>query len=131
VVEKRIEVNCSQQIKDIFVTALRNYTEVAFPAGSADCSLVAREAMLDTLSGFEREFIANGDGRAGYNKRLRAMAKEAIRLHYRLLAADSGTQHAHECALLLETVEGIPHNDVDLAAARAADRAGEPIHGDI
>lgn len=123
---KRIEVNCTQQIKDIFVTALRNYTEVAFPSGSADCSLVAREAMLDTVSGFEREFAANGDGHAGYNKRLRAMAKEAIRLHYRLLSADDEAEHGHECALLLEVAEGIPHDDSDLAAARAADRAAGP-----
>jgi hypothetical protein len=124
---KRIEIICSPKIKEIFVTALRNYTDVAFPAGSADCSLVARETMLDALSGFEREFTDNGDGRAGYNKRLRAMAKEAIRLHYRLLAADGDTEYAHECALLLETVEGIPHDDADLAAARAADRSSAPL----
>lgn len=121
---KRIEINCTQQIKQIFVTALRNYTEVAFPPGSADCSMVAREAMLDTLAGFEHEYAANGDGRAGYNKRLRAMAKEAIRLHYRLLAAADGSAHDHECGLLLEVVEGIPHDDADLDAARVADRSG-------
>lgn len=123
--EKRIEIVCSQEIKEIFVTAMRNYTEVAFPAGSADCALVAREALLDTLAGFEREFGANGDGRAGYNKRLRAMAKEAIRLHYRLLTADRGSDCLNECALLLEIAEGIPHGDADLAAARAADQTGE------
>lgn len=122
--EKRIEVNCTQQIKEIFVTALRNYTEVAFPPGSADCGLVAREAMLDTLAGFEREYAANADGRAGYNKRLRAMAKEAIRLHYRLLADDDGRTRDHECALLLEVAEGTPHEDTDLEAARAADLVG-------
>lgn len=127
---KRIEVNCTSQIKQIFVTALRDYTEAAFPPGSADCGLVAREAMLDSLAGFEREYAANGDGRAGYNKRLRAMAKEAIRLHYRLLAATDGGVHDHECGLLLEVAEGVPHDDADLDTARAADRdAGAPSPG--
>lgn len=120
--DKRIQIRCSIQIKDIFVTALRDYTEVAFPPGSADCSLVAREAMLDTVAGFEREYAATGDGHASYNKRLRAMAKEAIRLHYRLLADGDGCARTHECALLLETADGIPHDDEDLAAARSADR---------
>ena len=41
----------------------------------------------------------NGDGRAGYNKRLRAMVKEAIRLHYRLLAADGGASPERRAAV--------------------------------
>lgn len=119
---KRIEVVCTPEIKTIFVTALRNYTDVAFPCGSADCSLVAREAMLDTLAEFEREYAGNDAGRAGYNKRLRAMFKEGLRLHYRLEAAERGMPMDAECRLLLEVAEGVPHDDADLAAARRADR---------
>lgn len=120
---KRIEVVCSLEIKEIFVTALRNYTDVAFPRGSADCSLVAREAMLDTLAEFEREYAAGDAGRAGYNKRLRAMVKEGLRLHYQLESAERGMPMEAECQLLLEVAEGIPHDDADLAAARRADRS--------
>ena len=118
---KRIEVVCTPEIKAIFVTALYTYTDVAFPCGSADCSLVAREAMLDTLGGFEREYADSDCGHAGYNKRLRAMFKEGIRLHYRLQEAEHGRPMAAECQLLLEVAEGIPHDDADLAAARRAD----------
>lgn len=119
---KRIEVVCTPEIKAIFVTALRNYTDVAFPCGSADCSLVAREAMLDSLSAFEREYAGNAAGRAGYNKRLRAMFKEGLRLHYRLREAELGMALEAECQVLLEVAEGIPRDDTDLAAARRADR---------
>lgn len=120
---KRIEVVCSPEIKTILITALRNYTDVAFPCGCADCSLVAREAMLDALAGFDREYDSGGIGRAGYNKRLRAMFKEGVQLHYRVLEADRGHTLEAECRLLLEVVEGIPHDDADLAAARKADRS--------
>lgn len=120
---KRIETTCSPRLKDIFVTALRNYTDVAFPPGGADCALVAREALLDTLIGFEREFQENDSGRSGYNKRLRAMVKEGLRLHYQLAAADRGYSCERELNLLLEVAEGIPHSDADLEAARVADRA--------
>lgn len=119
---QRIEVVCTEEIKDIFVTALRNYTDVAFPRGSADCSLVAREALLDTLAEFERGYAAGGVGRGTYNKRLRAMVKEGLRLHYRLTSAERGDSMEAECQLLLEVAEGIPHDDTDLAAARCVDQ---------
>ena len=120
---KRIDVFCTLEIKDIFITALRNYTDVAFPAGSADCALVAREALFDTLAEFEVEYARNQDGHSSYNKRVRAMVKEGIRLHYQLLAADRGYKCTQECALMLEVSEGIVHTDEELAAARVADQA--------
>ena len=118
---KRIDVTCSSKIKEIFVTAVRNYTEVAFPAGGTDCALVARESLFDTLTEFEREYSQSKGGHASYNKRLRAMVKEGIRLHYQLAAADLGHDCPHECTLLLEVAEGIAHTDEELAVAQAAD----------
>ncbi len=118
---KRIEVVCTSTIKDIFVTALRNYTDVAFPEGGADCALVARESLFETLAEFEAEYRHNQNGHASYNKRLRAMVKEGIRLHYQVIAADLGHSCPQECMLMLEVSEGIAHTDQDLAAARAAD----------
>ena len=124
---KRIEVDCSPRIKEIFVTAVRDYTDVAFPPGGADCALVARESLLETLSAFEREYQQSGVNRSGYNKRLRAMVKEGLRLHYRLAAAERGYGCDRELALLLEVAEGVPHSDAELEAARAADRAAGAI----
>lgn len=122
---KLINVQCSTEIKDILVTAMRNYTDVAFPAGSADCALVARESMLDSIAMIEREYSLSPDGRASYNKRLRAMVKEAIQLYYKLADMGDGYTHASECTLLLEVVSGVAHGDSELAAARAADRRVE------
>jgi hypothetical protein len=120
---KRIDVFCTLEIKDIFLSALRNYTEVAFPDGSADCVLVAREALFDALTEFESEYAKNQDHRASYNKRLRAMIKEGIRLHYQLASADRGHECPRECALMLEVADGIAHTDEELATARMADQA--------
>lgn len=117
---KRIEIACSVEIKDILVRAIRDYTEVAFHRGGMDCALVAREAMLDAADAFEREFAAT-PGRSSYNKRLRAMVKEALRLHYQLLGADTGQDFSHECALLVAIATGAEHAAAELAAARAAD----------
>lgn len=119
---KRINVICSPKIKDIFVTALRNYIEVAFPADSADCALVARESLFDAITEFEAEYVLNQGRQASYNKRLRAMVKEGIGLHYRLAAADLGHECPQECRLMLEVVEGVPHTDAELASARSGDR---------
>lgn len=119
---KRIEIQCSNEIKEIVSTALRNYTEVAFPSDGTDCVLVARESMLDAIRDLEQEFSANDTGRTSYNKRLRAMAKEAVKLHYQLASDEQGHMLTHECELLLEVVCGVAHDDADLAAARAADR---------
>lgn len=120
---KRIDIDCPLEIKEIITAALRDYTEVAFPPDGTDCVLVARESMLDAVRDLEREYSANNDGTASYNKRLRAMAKEAIKLHYQLASAEHGRSFDHECALLLDVVSGIAHDGNDLLRARAADQA--------
>lgn len=122
---KRIDIICSPKIKDIFVTALRNYIEVAFPADSADCALVARESLFDAVTEFEAEYVQNQGRQASYNKRLRAMVKEGISLHYRLAEADQGHECPQECSLMLEVVEGVPHTDAELESARNADRMAQ------
>lgn len=121
--QTRIEITCSQEIKEILVKAARDYTAVAFPPDGSDCVLVAREAMLDSIAELEQGYAANGDGRTQYNKRLRAMFKEALRTHYQILETETGRSYAQECQLLLGVVAGSPAQDSDLAAARAADRA--------
>lgn len=122
---KRIAVICSPEIKDIFVTALSNYIEVAFPAGSADCALVARESLFDAIADFEAEYAQNQGRQASYNKRLRAMVKQGIGLHYRLAAAELGYECQRECRLMLEVVEGVPHTDMELESARNGDRMAQ------
>lgn len=117
--KKTITIQCDKEIKQLIVTALGNYIDVAFPPHSSDCALVARDALQQAVKALREDF-ANQD-RADYNKRLRAMFKEGIKLHYQLQEADTGRSHQTECDLLLEVIGGTQHDDDELARARAAD----------
>ena len=114
-----IEVNCPAHIQNIIVSALRNYVDVAFPSGSAECALVAREALLDAAKEFEQS--CQNTGKSSYNRRMRAMVREAIKLHYRLLEADEGRSFACECAAVIEACEGKPKTDEEIRAAEDKD----------
>ena len=116
---KPIEVNCPSRINDIIALAITNYVDVAFPPGSAECSLVAREALLDAVKEFEQSCQATGKG--SYNRRMRAMVREAIKLHYRLLEQDEGRSFACQCAAVTEACEGIPKTDEEIRAAEEKD----------
>jgi len=118
---KRIELCCSASITANILGALRNYVDVAFPAGSSDCALVARESLLDTVRDLEMQ-RQNGAA-CHYNGRLRALVKEAVKLHYQLLAHDLGQDCAAQCAVVLDACQGLAVTDADLQAARERDNA--------
>ncbi len=89
---KNIDLNCAPSLTDIIVVALRNYIDLSYPAGSADCALVARESLLDTLHALEEQ--RRSGAACHYNRYIRAMLKEAVKLHYSLQAHDLG----HDCS---------------------------------
>ena len=116
---KSIAVSCPPRINDIIVLAIRNYVDVAFPSGSAECALVAREALLDAVKEFE--WSCQNTGKGSYNRRMRAMVREAIKLHYRLLEKDEGRSFACQCAAVTEACEGIAKTDEEIRAAEEKD----------
>lgn len=120
--KKRIEIQCNDEIYRILITALTNYIDVAFPPHSADCAQVARTAMQDAVAELQAEFERHGH--ASYNKRLRAMFREGIKLHYQLQEAESGHSQAAECELLLEVVGGARPDPDALIKARCEDAQG-------
>lgn len=117
--KKSIEIHCDPAIQAILITALRNYTEVAFPPHSADCAQVARNAMTEAIDKLESALASTGKGE--YNKRLRAMFKEGVKLHYKLAAAESAADFSNEEKLLLDVCQGVVATNLDLDAARTAD----------
>ncbi len=116
---KTIELSCSPPLIDIILVALRNYIDVSYPTGSSDCALVARESLLDTLRALESQRSAGAA--CHYNRHLRAMLKEAIKLHFRLQAHDQGHDCAHQCEVLLAACQGLPRTEAELQAARGFD----------
>ena len=123
---KRIALCCSESITAIIVGALRNYIDVAFPPGSSDCAQVARESLLDTVS--ELEMQRQNAAVCHYNARLRAMVKEAVKLHYQISAHDLGRDCAQQCAVVLAACQGLAVTDADLQTACDGDlaAAGNP-----
>ena len=117
--KKSIAIQCDEAIQDILLTALENYIDVAFPPHSTDCVQVAREALQEAVTALRTDF--SEQGRASYNKRLRAMFREGIKLHYQLLEADSGRGHAAERELLLAVITGTPAGAPELVQARRRD----------
>jgi hypothetical protein len=119
---KSIEIACGPTVQEILITALRNYTDVAFPEHSSDCAQVARSAMIDAVDQLEQQLSASDKGE--YNKRLRAMFKEGIKLHYEIAATETGSSYAHEQALLISVCQGDPADDEALVNARHKDGRG-------
>jgi hypothetical protein len=118
---KTIELNCSAPLTDIVLVALRNYVDMSYPAGSSDCALVARESLLDTVHALEEQRRAGAA--CHYNRHLRAMLKEAVKLHYRVQAHDQGHDCSRQCAVLLDACQGLPRTEAELQAARELDAA--------
>lgn len=116
---KEIAIQCDKAIQDVLLTALENYIDVAFPPHSSDCAQVARSALQDAVAALKSEF--SEQDRAAYNKRLRAMFREGIKLHYQLQEADTGRRHAAEQELLLAVIGGEPADREALEQARARD----------
>lgn len=120
-IHQSIEICCPDQVRDIILRSVRDYTEVAFPQGAADCALVARGALLDAVTQMEQSWAETG--RMRYSKRIRAFLKEAVRMHFELRAHDEQRSFAHEHALLVEAVEGNLITESDLEHARLLDLA--------
>ena len=115
----RIALACGPGVARLLVTMLRDYTEVAFPAHGTDCTQVAREAMLDAVAGLESGLLSQGQ--AEYSKRLRAMFREAVKLHFELRAAETGESCEARAAALRALCGGKPLSDTDYAAAERRD----------
>ena len=117
--KKTIPIQCDEAIQALLLTALENYIDVAFPPHSSDCAQVAREALQEAVTTLRADFA--GQDTASYNKRLRALFREGVKLHYQLREADTGRPHAAERELLLAVISGTPAGEPELEQARRRD----------
>lgn len=117
---KQISLSCPASVQELLIRIIRNYTDVAFPAGGSDCALVAREELLRTVKLIETAF--HDDEAATYSKRLRAMFKEGIKLHYQLIEAEQQVCVDQQRENLLALVTGIELSSSTWEQAISADR---------
>lgn len=118
VMAKQISVRCSAQTATVLVDALRWFVARNYPHGADECSIAAREALLDLAERFERELGAQGQ--SAYSSRIRAFLCEAVNSYTRQLEAQTGHSHAHRRALMIEVCRGLS-DDKGFAAAQRRD----------
>lgn len=100
-----IEINCSEEMKNIICSSLRNFAAIAYPkTPNSECNLVASDALLNAADTFEKGFSNTGVG--VINRRLRMMLKTAIEAHYKIKSELESHDTKNQCALMLKVCEG-------------------------
>lgn len=117
---KQIEVCCAANIAGIMVESLQWFVQTHYPHGADECSIAAREALLDLAGRFERELVAYGSSR--YSSRIRAFLCQAVKAWLTLQELESGQCFANRCQVVIEVCRG-NSNGAGFAAAAQRDAA--------
>ena len=123
---KQIDVRCAANIADIIVASLKWFVQTRYPHGADECSIAAREALLDLAGRFERELVPQGASR--YSSRIRAFVCEAVKAWLSRQELETGQCFVNRCQVVVEVCRG--HSDgagFALAAQRDAERPGPGI----
>ena len=119
-----ITLQCDTGVKDILCRAIREYAHAAYPDGGSDCAQVARYTLLELAQQIDAGITSDQD-RVEISRRPRAMVKAAIEYFYDRQDVASGTTSARQRDLLLGMLRGGVVTRDELAAAAAADHAGQ------
>jgi len=102
---KTLAIYCSPAMKDLICQSMLEYADYAYPAGVDECSLAAREALIDCEKAMQKQFDAEKN-QTVISRRIRALVKLAIQYHFRVLNQETGQNNAHEIAVLLDVASG-------------------------
>lgn len=122
---KQIRVHGSAEIAGVLVEALQWFVACNYPHGADECSIAAREALLDLAERFRRELTETGQ--SAYSSRIRAFLCEAVSSYTRQLEQDTAACYTHRRAQLVEVCRGLSNGD-SYAAAKQLDEES-PIRG--
>jgi hypothetical protein len=118
-VAKQIKVRCSAEIAGVLVNALQWFVARNYPHGADECSIAARETLLDLADRFRRELVEAGQ--CTYSSRIRAFLCEAVSSYTRELEQDTAECYSHRRAQLVEVCRGVSGGD-GYAAAKQLDK---------
>lgn len=117
---KFIVLHCSRQLLDILLVALTQYAHAAYPPGGSECAQASRESLLNEVEKIKLSW--KQDNTAQMNRRIRVMAKSAVKYYCEGLAeAGNGHAEARE-ALLLAMIKGTHMTDEQYQQAELSDR---------
>ena len=84
---KKLTLYCSQTMCELLADILRQYAKVAYPKAGSECSQSSRESLLmsadEMLAGWQ-----SGSHSTQMSKRLRVMAKAAVKYHAQSLTME-------------------------------------------
>jgi len=116
-----IEINCSEEMRNIICTSLREFAAIAYPkTPNSECNLVASDALLNAADNFDKTFLKTGVGLI--NRRLRMMLKTSIEAHYKIMAELENQNTKKQCALMLKVCEGEVIKQAQLLEAEQLDK---------
>lgn len=118
IMAKQITVECRAPVAALLSEALRWFVASHYPHGADECSIAARETLLDLARRFDRE-LAN-TGRCDYSSRVRAFLTEALNSYTHHLEAEQSRSWEHRRALLIAVCRG-QSNGEGYAAAESCD----------
>lgn len=118
---KQITVRCSPDIARVIIAALRWFVEKNYPRGADECSIAAREALLDLVDRFESELFPAGVSH--YSHRVRAFVCEAVKGYLAREAQITGQNYVHRCEVVIRVCRGLD-DGADFDTAGRLDAAG-------
>ena len=121
---KQITVQCSAEIAGMLVDALQWFVARNYPHGADECSIAAREALLDLAERFRRELTEMG--RCAYSSRIRAFLCEAVSSYTRQRELDTAECYRHRRPQLIEVCRGLSSGD-GYAGAKQLDEQSSPL----
>jgi hypothetical protein len=102
---KQIKIECPTEISAIIIDALHWFVARHYPYGADECSIAAREALLNMAERFQQELMSAG--RSAYSSRIRAFLCEAVNTYMLMLEQESGQSHEHRRAQIIEVCRGL------------------------
>lgn len=122
---KEIKLQCCEEAKNVICDAILIYVNVMFPQGCADCSLAAREALLNAIERIQQTYQPV-TGEFIFNKRLKPMTKEALINYYNLLFEKDGINRDQEKKLMIYALDCEEITKENLQNTKMQDRLTTP-----
>ena len=118
---KQISLSCSREMCELLSDILCKYADAAYPKGGSECSQSARESLLVSSD----RLLANWDGASQttqMNKRLRTMAKSAIKYYTQSLTLEEDLPADRRREYLLSVFSGEAIDEAGYHQAQDQDR---------
>lgn len=101
---KQITVKCDPELAAVLESALRWFVASHYPHGADECSIAAREALLDLAGRFRQELAVQGC--CAYSSRVRAFLCEAVNSYTCHLEREEAQSWTHRRELLIAVSRG-------------------------